>query len=346
MNRPVHRYPGNQAGRVLLILLLFCSQGWTRSFLSEEAATATSRIAYGRGYEEGQRWGERDRAAQHYYDMANKQAYQRLDPGFDPERDDPDVYRSAYRRGFETGYDEGYYPDRPRSRRRGPDAESDLPQTRPPAPAASGSKLRVPAGTEIRIRMKEPLTTRTHKIGDTFSARVIQAIDAGKGTAIPKGAEVRGSISQLVRAGRIRGRARMNLHFKELRFGDGRVVPLDAQVASMVEPRKTRKSSAPDEEGTLVEPGEKGRDAGKLGASSAIGALIGLIGGGKEGVAVGAAAGAAVGAAGILVTRGRDIVIPVGTEMIIRLSGDLDIPVPRRTPAPRGDDHFSAHDDA
>jgi hypothetical protein len=343
MSRSVHRFPGDQAGRLLLVLFLVGSQGWTWTRLGQEAESGTSRIAYGRGYVDGRRLGESDRAAQHYYDMANKRAYQRLDPGFDPERDDPDVYRNAYRRGFEAGYEDGYYPDRPRSRRRGPGSEPDGPETRSPAAADSGSKLRVPAGTEIRVRMKEPLTTRTHKVGDTFSARVIQSIDAGKGTAVPKGVEVRGSISQLVRAGRIRGRARMNLHFKELRFRDGRVVPLDAQMASLVEPRKR---SVPDQEGTLVGPGEKGRDAGKVGASSAIGALIGLIGGGKEGVAVGAAAGAAVGAAGILVTRGRDIVIPAGTEIIIRLSRDLDIPVPRRPPPPRGEAHFPATDDA
>jgi len=343
MTGPVHRIPGGRTGRLLLILFLAGSSGWTGILLGQEAASDTSGTAYGRGYEDGRRLGESDRAARHYYDMANKRAYQRSDPGFDPERDDPDAYRNAYRRGFEAGYDDGYYPDRPRPRRRNPGPEPEGADARPPAAAESGSKIRVPAGTEIRIRMKEPLTTRTHKVGDVFSARVIQGIDAGTGQAIPKGAEVRGSISQLARAGRIRGRARMNLHFKELRFRDGRVVPFDAQMASLVEPRKRR---APDEEGTLAAPGEKGRDAGKVGASTAIGALIGMIGGGKEGVAVGAAAGAAVGAAGILVTRGRDIVIPAGTEIVIRLSSDLDIPVPRRSPPPRREEPFRANDDA
>lgn len=343
MSGQVHRFSGIRAGRLLLVLALFCSQGWAGTRLGQDAESGTSRIAYGRGYGDGLRLGESDRAARHYYDMANKRAYQRLDPGFDPERDDPDVYRNAYRRGFEAGYDDGYYPDRPRSRRGGPDSDPDGPETRSRTAADSESKLRVPAGTEIRIRMKEPLTTRTHKVGDTFSARVIQGIDAGRGRAIPKGVEVRGTISQLVRAGRIRGRARMNLHFRELRFRDGRVVPLDAQMASLVEPRKR---SVPDEEGTLEGPGDKGRDAGKMGASSAIGALIGLIGGGKEGVAVGAAAGAAVGAAGILVTRGRDIVIPAGTEIVVRLSKDLDISVPRRSNPPRREEHFPANGDA
>ena len=341
MKRPMRRIPGGRAGKLLLILFLACSQGWTWTLLAQDAPSETSGTAYDRGYEDGRRLGESDRAARHYYDMANKRAYQRLDPGFDPERDDPDVYRNAFRRGFEAGYDDGYYPDRPRSRRRG--REPDGPEARSPDAAEPGTKLQVPSGTEIRIRMKEALTTRTHKVGDAFSARVIQSINAGTGNAIPKGVEVRGSISQLARAGRIRGRARMNLHFKELRFRDGRVVPFDAQMASLVEPRKRR---LPDEEGTLVGPGEKGSDAGKVGASSAIGALIGMIGGGKEGVAVGAAAGAAVGAAGILVTRGRDIVIPAGTEIVIRLTSDLHIPVPRRSPPPRREEQFRANDDA
>ncbi|MCY3778404.1 MAG: hypothetical protein OXH11_20715 [Candidatus Aminicenantes bacterium] len=343
MTRPVHRYPGNPAGRLLLVLVLLCPQVWTSNLSGQDGSSDTYRTAYGRGYVDGHRSGESDREARHYYDMANKRDYQRLDPGFDPDRDDPEVYRNAYRRGFEAGYDDGYYPDRPGSRRRAPVPEPDGREARSPAAADSESKLRIPAGTEIRVRMKEPLTTRTHKVGDTFSARVIQSIDAGRARAIPKGVEVRGSISQLVRAGRIRGRARMNLHFKELRFRDGRVVPMDAQMASLVEPRKR---SVPDEEGTLEEPGEKGREAGKVGASSAIGALIGLIGGGKEGVAVGAAAGAAVGAAGILVTRGRDIVIPVGTEIVIRLSKDLDLPASRRSVPDRREENFHTTGDA
>ena len=343
MTRPVYRFPGIPAGKLLLVLALLCPPVWTSTLLGQDSSSDTYRTAYGRGYLDGRRSGESDRTARHYYDMANKRDYQRLDPGFDPERDDPEVYRNAYRRGFEAGYDDGYYPDRPRSRRRDPAPEPDGPETRSRAAADSESKLRVPAGTEIRVRMKEPLTTRTHKVGDTFSARVIQSIDAGRARAIPKGVEVRGSISQLVRAGRIRGRARMNLHFKELRFRDGRVVPMNAQMASLVEPRKR---SVPDEEGTLEEPGEKGRDAGKVGASSAIGALIGLIGGGKEGVAVGAAAGAAVGAAGILVTRGRDIVIPAGTEIVIRLSKDLDVPASRRSPPRLREEPFPANGDA
>lgn len=342
MTRPVHRFPGNPAGRLLLALALLCPQVWTWTLLGQHGSSDTYRTAYDRGYADGRRSGEGDREARHYYDMANKRDYQRLDPGFDPERDDPERYRNAYRRGFEAGYDDGYYPDRSQPRRRDPAPETDGPETRPPAAADSESKLRVPAGTEIRVRMKEPLTTRTHKVGDTFSARVIRSIDAGRARAIPKGVEVRGSISQLVRAGRIRGRARMNLHFKELRFRDGRVVPMDARMASLVEPRKR---SVPDEEGTL-EAGEKGRDAGKVGTSSAIGALIGLIGGGKEGVAVGAAAGAAVGAAGILVTRGRDIVIPVGTEIVIRLSKDLDLPASRRSAPRLREEHFPASGDA
>ena len=250
MSESVHPFPGNRAGRLLLVLFLLCSQGWTWTLLGQKRASGS--------------------------------------------------YRTE-------------------------------------------SKLRVPAGTEIRIRMQEPLTTRTHKVGDTFSARVIQNIAAGTDTAIPTGVEVRGSISQLVRAGRIRGRARMNLHFKELRFRDGRVVPVDGRMASLVEPRK---KSVPEEEGALAGPGEKGRDAGKVGTSSTIGALIGMIGGGKEGVAVGAATDAAVGAAGVLVTRGRDIVIPAGTEIVIRLSKDLDIPAPRRSSPRRRQEHFPANGDA
>ena len=136
MTRPVHRFPGNPAGRLLLVLVLVCPQVWTWTLLGQDGSSDTYGTAYGRGYGDGRRSGESDRAARHYYDLANKRDYQRLDPGFDPERDDPEVYRNAYRRGFEAGYDEGYYPDRRRSRRGGPASEPDGPESRAPAAAA------------------------------------------------------------------------------------------------------------------------------------------------------------------------------------------------------------------
>ena len=41
MNEPVHPFPGNRAGRLLLALFLLCSQGWTLTLLGQDSASGT-----------------------------------------------------------------------------------------------------------------------------------------------------------------------------------------------------------------------------------------------------------------------------------------------------------------
>ena len=58
---------------------------------------------------------------------------------------------------------------------------------------------------------------------------------------------------------------------------------------------------------TVESDNSKGRDAGVIGGSAAIGAIIGAITGGGKGAAVGAAIGAAGGTGVVLVTTGKDV---------------------------------------
>jgi hypothetical protein len=64
------------------------------------------------------------------------------------------------------------------------------------------------------------------------------------------------------------------------------------------------------------------RAAEYVGGGALLGTIIGAIAGGGKGAAIGAAAGASAGAAGLL-TRGREVRVPAGSELTFRLDRDL-----------------------
>lgn len=290
----------------------------------------TYREAYDAGFTDGLQAGQQDKERERHFDLANKKAFQTADRTFDAQRHNRDVYIVAYRRGFEDGYEQGYGL----SGKKGAGQQvavtsvspSVVPATdRPAALSLKGKTVQVPAGTEIRIKLLDTLSTRRNARGDTFRAEVLEDVRLEGQTVIPRGARLHGRIGHLKRAGRIAGRAQMSLEFDRIEFADGTNFPIQASVAS-IEPRADK--TIKDEEGTLEAPPERGEDLRRMGTSTGVGGLIGVIGGGKKGAGVGAAAGAVIGLASILSTRGRDIDLYSHTELTIRLNREAQITVP------------------
>lgn len=198
----------------------------------------------------------------------------------------------------------------------------------PPRAATAGARFRptlVPAGSLLELELLDTLSTKYNERGDRFTARVMRDLQIRGSTVIPEGSQVIGSVSYLKRAGRIRGRAQINLRFEELRLLNGRQVAIEASLVGL-EARSEEQVS--DTEGAVVAPAGKSEDAAKVGKASGIGAVIGVIGGGGRGAGIGAAAGAVAGLATVLVTRGRDALLEARTQMIIRLNQDLRLEQP------------------
>lgn len=76
---------------------------------------------------------------------------------------------------------------------------------------------------------------------------------------------------------------------------------------------------------TMKGQGITGKEAVKVGAATAIGAVAGrLIGGNAKGTAIGAAAGAAAGAGYAVATRDVDIILPAGALVRLVLTADFE----------------------
>lgn len=180
----------------------------------------------------------------------------------------------------------------------------------------------VPAGTEVVVQLDEQLSTRSHKKGDSFTARVATAVTVRDRTVLPPGAVVHGTVTGVQQAGDNRqGVLKIDFSSVEVR---GQSADLTARV---VETHPEQRSTS-----------STGEDAAKVGGAAAAGAILGrVIGGNGTGAAVGAAVGAAAGTGIVLATKNGYAVLPKGSNLRLALTEPLTVPVPRdESPEERG----------
>ena len=289
-------------------------------------AAQTYREAYDLGLQDGRQAGIQDQQQQRLFDLANRKEFQTADRGYQNGRHEREVFLVAYRFGFEDGYEDGFGLN-PSSSDSGNSSAPPLTPGVDRSPLASTrrpptSRTVLPAGTEFEVELLDMLSTKFNEKGDTFRSRVFRGVRLQQGVVIPEGTQLHGRVAHLKRAGRIRGRAQMSLRFEELRFLDGRNVALEATLVG-IDQRSSEKVK--DEEGTIEASASKGEDLGKIGKTSSVGALIGVIGGGGRGAGVGAIGGAAVGLGRVLLTRGKEAQLESRTRLRIRLIEDLEL---------------------
>jgi hypothetical protein len=185
----------------------------------------------------------------------------------------------------------------------------------------SSQEVTLSAGTRISLQLDDHLSTKLNNEGDTFTARVIAPIYIGDRLIIPKGSIVSGSISRIIRPGRVRGKAVMNLLFISLRIPGRNDISITASLAR-VDPEG---NGGVQPEGGIQGASSAGRDSARVLTPGLAGAGIGGIIGGGKGAAVGAGVGAAVGLGTIFATRGKDIEMKRGTNFDIALDRPLTI---------------------
>ena len=185
----------------------------------------------------------------------------------------------------------------------GTGAAAPAPEKAPPV------EVTVPAGTAVSIRLASSVSTETATEGDAVEGEVAEAVVVGGRTVIPAGAMATGSVTDVVRPGRVKGRARLAVRFTGVTVGGER----KALAATPV-----------------VRQGEatKSEDATKVGIGAGAGAAIGAILGGGKGAAKGAAVGAAGGTGVVLATRGKDVGIGKGEPVTVELTAPITVTVP------------------
>ncbi len=197
-----------------------------------------------------------------------------------------------------------------------------------PTPSISSNQLVIPSGTKVPVVLKHAISTKGSREGDAVYAETTFPVVINDRVLIPPGTYVQGRITHIQRAGRLKGRAEVLMHFTTLIYPSGYTVVMPGALKNAP---GVDKADVKDDEGTVREDSQKGEKAGKAaddglkGAEG--GALIGALGAGSRmGAGIGAGIGGATGAAIALLSRGNDVKMDVGTsiEMVIQRDVTLD----------------------
>jgi hypothetical protein len=188
-------------------------------------------------------------------------------------------------------------------------------ETAAPTPAAT--ELKIPAGTKVPLALKQAISTKNARPGDAVYAETTFPVVLNSRVVIPAGTYVQGRISQVQRAGRVKGRAEVLMHFTTLIYPSGYTVVLPGSIENVP---GAEKSTVKDQEGTIRQDSQTGEKAGKVAEAAGTGAVIGGLSQGGKGALYGAGIGGAVGTAIALLSRGSDVRMEAGTtlEMVIQ----------------------------
>jgi hypothetical protein len=206
----------------------------------------------------------------------------------------------------------------------GTGGEAKIPSAAPEAAAEQSGKpaerrateyreVTIPAGTTLALSLKTSVASDRSHVEDPVRATLRRAITVDGVTALPAGTSVSGHVSDVARSAKVKGRARVAFRFTQ-------IDPPGPDDSTSIRTGTVAREA----------PGTKKKDAAKIGGGAVGGAIIGGIIGGSDGAAKGAAIGGAGGTGVVLATRGKEVRLPAGTPIAVKLSAPLTVRIPLR----------------
>jgi type IV secretion system protein VirB10 len=199
--------------------------------------------------------------------------------------------------------------------------------------APAGGEYTVEAGTKMPLSLINSISTKHSAEGDRIYLETAFPVLVNGRIVIPVGSYVAGTVTQIKKPGRVKGRGEMYVRFDSLTLPNGVTREFRSRMGGM---DGNAAGTLDKAEGKVTSEGNKAGDARTVGEVAGAGASVGAIAGSAAGHAgmglgVGAAAGAAAGLIGVLATRGPDAVLARGStvEMVLDRplnfnQGDLD----------------------
>jgi hypothetical protein len=176
------------------------------------------------------------------------------------------------------------------------------------ASAAAVREVTLPAGTRLPVVLDTGVGSDTSHAEQPVHAHIARPIVVHGETVLPAGTRVSGVVTDARRSGKVKGLAHVGMRFDTLvARGDAERYKIHTAAVG-----RTAQST-------------KKKDALEIGAPAAGGAIIGAIVGGKKGAAIGTAAGGGAGTAVVLSTRGKEVHLPKGSALMLRLSEPVTI---------------------
>jgi len=179
----------------------------------------------------------------------------------------------------------------------------------PPAPAPEFVDVTVPSDAVLGLQIERTVSSELARVEDKVDARVTRDVRVENRIAIPAGSTVRGSVIEVDKGGRIKGKARLAIRFHTIVLADG------SQLALKTDP--------------VVREGQStgGESAAKVGGAAIGGAILGAILGGNKGAAIGGAVGAGAGTAAAMSNDRNPATLAAGTTVTVRMQAPVTVTV-------------------
>jgi hypothetical protein len=172
-----------------------------------------------------------------------------------------------------------------------------LPSFLRPAPAV------VPEGATLSLVLETSMSSETSRAGDRVVAKLAEDVRVGEKVVVPAGSEIRGRVTEAVPSGRVKTRARLAFDFDTL-VVQGKEHPIGTRAIDITAGDTHKK------------------DAVTIGIGAGAGAIVGAIANGGKGAAIGTLIGGAAGTGVVLANTGKEVELPVGSRMTVRLTNE------------------------
>src|SRR5688572_1526370 len=187
-------------------------------------------------------------------------------------------------------------------------APAPAPATSAPAPAraqtGTGSTgTEVPAGTEIDVRLQNTLNSGTAQVEDRFEATTLVDLNVNGRVLIPAGSVMRGVVTAVEPGTRTNRTSRLTVSFDQVTVNN-RSYPMRGTVTQALEGEGIR------------------GEATRAGAGAVVGGILGAVLGGAKGAVLGVLIG---GGGTIAATEGKEVDLPQGTVLRVRVDAPLQI---------------------
>lgn len=176
----------------------------------------------------------------------------------------------------------------------------------PPPPPPPPKKFIIDQGTQLTVRLVDPIDSEKNLTGDTFHATLNAPLTSDGEEAVPAGVEVTGHLVEVKSASRFAGQSAVVLQLDSIKSG--------SRTYNLQTDQYTKKGSS------------RGKNtAEKVGGGAVLGGIIGALAGGGKGAAIGATAGAGVGGGVQAATKVQQIKLPSETVLNFTLQSPVTV---------------------
>jgi hypothetical protein len=178
-----------------------------------------------------------------------------------------------------------------------------------PGVEAALREVTLPAGTVLPVDLETSVGSDTSRVEQPVQGRLRRAVTINGVEVLPAGTAISGHVTAARRPGKVKGRGYVALRFTQLDTpGAGTTRIATNTIARLA-------------------PATKQKDAVKILAPAAAGAVIGRVAGGKGTAGKGAVIGGAAGTGYVLATRGQEARIGKGADLSVKLTAPVTVHV-------------------